>query len=664
MLISTWGATLETVRVRVGVSGSLQLCRTGEAGGLLLLLLQLLQLVARLGFPSLHPARLLLAFSLYRRSSLSGRGRGPLGFRREKFPEPRPVQIVLEFHLEGRQPEQEGPDPARGAQVGGFLLVLRLHVLLPSPVASPGARAAEALGRLRGARSGSFDRRLIGAPVDRRQTGLRPLRAGPLGREAFAEVERQRLLGGGRDGGARRLGAQVLGQRLGQPAGEGLELRRAQASPHQLAHLDAAVQVERQDPEGGQRGPAPGVPHASPRGRLVRAAPRAVVVLRVGRVGLRLKLVPARMRRIGAPAFGLECVDGRVVLGGALRRQGGALRRPLEADAAPEDWRGRVERSAPGAAAAAAAHAPRSGFSSLGFARKGRKGADMGERRYPVRAAGRRSAGLPSAREQRTRRLGFGVLLRHQLGLSEQRGLVARARRPAAAPLRRHGDGRVRDLRGETEHEEQEQQEQQEEEKEKEEKEEQREEEEQQEEALLLSLLLLLLLSAAAAASSSSEVGDFVDGRAEALHEGEELIQEQLLFGVGEPAALTADLHAAHHVLLRGDGRYEERRWTVLKKPKTFQTLETEALMPSVRLMLRSHRPEDDRLPSEHSLNCQEKPAVSSVGWLKVSLQYSSRVSGRALTPPRASRWRSCSTGPLAPAWMRLCRERKRQYCG
>lgn len=35
------------------------------------------------------------------------------------------------------------------------------------------------------------------------------------------------------------------------------------------------------------------------------------------------------------------------------------------------------------------------------------------------------------------------------------------------------------------------------------------------------------------------------------LHEGEELIQEQLLLWMGEPAALTADLHAAHHVLLQ-----------------------------------------------------------------------------------------------------------------
>lgn len=49
-----------------------------------------------------------------------------------------------------------------------------------------------------------------------------------------------------------------------------------------------------------------------------------------------------------------------------------------------------------------------------------------------------------------------------------------------------------------------------------------------------------------------AEVGDFVDGRAEAVHVGEELIQEQLLLRMREPAALTADLHAAHHVLLRG----------------------------------------------------------------------------------------------------------------
>lgn len=48
-----------------------------------------------------------------------------------------------------------------------------------------------------------------------------------------------------------------------------------------------------------------------------------------------------------------------------------------------------------------------------------------------------------------------------------------------------------------------------------------------------------------------SEVGDFVNGRAVAVHEGEELIQEQLLLRVREPAALTAHLHAAHHVLLR-----------------------------------------------------------------------------------------------------------------
>lgn len=48
-----------------------------------------------------------------------------------------------------------------------------------------------------------------------------------------------------------------------------------------------------------------------------------------------------------------------------------------------------------------------------------------------------------------------------------------------------------------------------------------------------------------------AQVGDFVDGRTLAVHEDEQLIQEELLFRVGEPAAVTADLHAAHHVLLR-----------------------------------------------------------------------------------------------------------------
>lgn len=48
-----------------------------------------------------------------------------------------------------------------------------------------------------------------------------------------------------------------------------------------------------------------------------------------------------------------------------------------------------------------------------------------------------------------------------------------------------------------------------------------------------------------------AQVGDFVDRRAVAVHEGVQLIQEQLLLRVGEPAALTADLHAAHHVLLQ-----------------------------------------------------------------------------------------------------------------
>lgn len=70
-------------------------------------------------------------------------------------------------------------------------------------------------------------------------------------------------------------------------------------------------------------------------------------------------------------------------------------------------------------------------------------------------------------------------------------------------------------------------------------------------------------------------------------------------------------------------------------------------------------------LCENNSLNCQEKLALlSSVGWLKVSLQYISRVLGSTLMAPRASRWGSCSLRPLAPSWIRLCRERKRQYCG
>lgn len=45
-----------------------------------------------------------------------------------------------------------------------------------------------------------------------------------------------------------------------------------------------------------------------------------------------------------------------------------------------------------------------------------------------------------------------------------------------------------------------------------------------------------------------------MDGGALPVHEGIELIEEELLFGVREPAALASSLHAAHHVLL-GAGR-------------------------------------------------------------------------------------------------------------
>lgn len=49
-----------------------------------------------------------------------------------------------------------------------------------------------------------------------------------------------------------------------------------------------------------------------------------------------------------------------------------------------------------------------------------------------------------------------------------------------------------------------------------------------------------------------------MDGGALPVHEGVELIQEELLFGVREPAALAPGLHAAHHVLLRA-GEWEVR---------------------------------------------------------------------------------------------------------
>lgn len=48
-----------------------------------------------------------------------------------------------------------------------------------------------------------------------------------------------------------------------------------------------------------------------------------------------------------------------------------------------------------------------------------------------------------------------------------------------------------------------------------------------------------------------AQVRDFVDGGALTVHEGIELIQEELLFGVSQPAPLASGLHAAHHVLLR-----------------------------------------------------------------------------------------------------------------
>uniref|UniRef100_A0A3Q3KBE6 F-box domain-containing protein n=1 Tax=Monopterus albus TaxID=43700 RepID=A0A3Q3KBE6_MONAL len=44
-------------------------------------------------------------------------------------------------------------------------------------------------------------------------------------------------------------------------------------SSHQLTHLNTAVQVQRQDPERGQRGPSPHVPNASSLGSLIHMTP-------------------------------------------------------------------------------------------------------------------------------------------------------------------------------------------------------------------------------------------------------------------------------------------------------------------------------------------------------------------------------------------------------
>ena len=78
-------------------------------------------------------------------------------------------------------------------------------------------------------------------------------------------------------------------------------------------------------------------------------------------------------------------------------------------------------------------------------------------RRYPVCAAGCRcscSSGWKQRTLQRLLRLrccccfGFGLLLSQQLRLSDQRGLVAGSRRPAASSLHHHGAVRVHDLFG------------------------------------------------------------------------------------------------------------------------------------------------------------------------------------------------------------------------
>lgn len=308
--------------------------RTRAVRGISLLLLRLLTCVAPLTF------HLLL---LYHHSSHRFLCHNPLGFslraRRNKFPKPRPVQILLELHLKGRQSEQKGSDPARRTQVCGFLLVLHLQLLSSSASSGVGPPAqGEVLCLFRGTGSVFFGWQLVCVWVDRCLTRLWSLHVRSLSHKAFAEVERQRLLRGWGHRRAGGLGAEVLGKSLRQSAGEGLQLRRVQAtSSHQLAHLNAAVQIQRQDPERRQRRPVPDFPTGSSLGSIIHITPRTAVVELVERVGLWLKLVPVGVRGIWASAFGLECVDGRMVLGLVLRSQRWALRASLQANPVPED---------------------------------------------------------------------------------------------------------------------------------------------------------------------------------------------------------------------------------------------------------------------------------------------------------------------------------------
>lgn len=214
----------------------------------------------------------------------------------EELAEPHAAQVLPQLDLEGRQAEQEGPDPAGGAQVGGFFLLLGL-----TPV-SPSALASGAAGRVVW-RPGALTLCVVSVK-------LRPLGERSLCCKVSAEVKRQRLLGGGFGGGA-----EVLRQGLGQAAGEGLQLGRVQAtSPHQLADLDTAVQVQGQDPQRGHGRPGP-PPPLTP----VVAAGAALGVLVFGPVGR------------------LQGVDGGGGLGEGLGAQDRAFWDSLEADLSPED---------------------------------------------------------------------------------------------------------------------------------------------------------------------------------------------------------------------------------------------------------------------------------------------------------------------------------------
>lgn len=99
-----------------------------------------------------------------------------------------------------------------------------------------------------------------------------------------------------------------------------MELGRAQPRTHQLAHLQAAVQIQGEDPERGQRRPAatdlPGAAATPPLGFLIQPAPPALVVGLMVRLGV--GLVPIEKGGVWAPCLGLEVKAGGLVGGRVL----------------------------------------------------------------------------------------------------------------------------------------------------------------------------------------------------------------------------------------------------------------------------------------------------------------------------------------------------------